>query len=93
MSRPRPSSARPLPRWRRSVKFRPSGPAVREKRIEVAPSAPVASKIGPDGPKTTGVWAEFYRPITAVIDSMTIKITFPMISRSSTRAQRGHTPG
>ena len=44
----------------RKVKLPASGPAVCEKRIELAPSAPVATKTGPDGPKTTRVWAEFY---------------------------------
>jgi hypothetical protein len=42
------------------AQLRPSGPIVFEKRIKLAPGANVAAKTGPDGPETTGVWAEFY---------------------------------
>jgi hypothetical protein len=41
------------------AEFRPSGPILFEKRIKLAPGANVAAKTGPDGAKTTGVWAEF----------------------------------
>ena len=44
----------------RKVKLMASGPSLFEKRAKVAPGAPVATKTGPDGPKTTGVWAEFH---------------------------------
>jgi len=47
-------------KWRQPGKFLSSGPAACEKRIKLAPSASVATKTGPDGPKTIGVWAEFY---------------------------------
>jgi hypothetical protein len=48
-------------KWRQPGKFRSSGRVLCEKkRIKLAPSAPVAGKTRPDGPKTTGVWAEFY---------------------------------
>ena len=56
----RSSAVFPAAKWRPSGKFRSSGRVLYVFRIKLAPSAPVASKTRPDGPETTGDWAEFY---------------------------------
>jgi hypothetical protein len=52
-------AARPV---RRSglVQFDAPGPITREKHVKLAPGAERTAKTGPNGPKTMGVWREFY---------------------------------